>query len=171
LLSHLHKNAKENIVFCFTNARSTFYRPGDTLPPLKKQLEDLKNRSNVEIVTNQSTVYCFDNESFRFLAAIKSGINFANEDEQSFAESWKRSVEESLRLLKHIKSRTPHKVRDTLSLNNTRKIVILLSKPLAEIGQLIQIYINMATEQQNQIKNNNESIKQLEERLKISQIA
>ena len=28
----------------------------------------------------------------------------------------------------------------------------------------------MATEQQNQIKNNNESIKQLEDRLKISQI-
>jgi hypothetical protein len=100
LLSHLHKNAKENIVFCFTNARSTFYRPGDTLPLLKEQLDDIKSRSNVEIVTDQSTVYCFDNESFRFLAAIKGGLTFADEDEQSFAESWKRSVEESLRLLK-----------------------------------------------------------------------
>jgi GTPase SAR1 family protein len=170
LLSHLHKNAKNNIVFCFTNARSTFYRPGDTLPPLKEQLSVLKDRSSVEIVTDQSTVYCFDNESFRFLAAIKDGITFADKDEQSFAESWKRSVEESLRLLKHIKSRTPHKIRDTLSLNNTRKIVILLSKPLAEIGQLIQINISMATEQQNQIRNNSQTIKQLEERLKISQI-
>jgi GTPase SAR1 family protein len=170
LLSHLHKNAKDNIVFCFTNARSTFYRPGDTLPPLKKQLEHLKNRSNVEIVTNRSTVYCFDNESFRFLAAIKGGITFTDADEQSFAESWKRSVDESLRLLKYLVTRTPHKVRDTLSLNNTRKIVILLAKPLAEIGQLIQINISMATEQQNQIRNNSKTIKQLEERLKISQI-
>src|ERR1044072_9770337 len=150
LLSHLHKNAKENIVFCFTNARSTFYRPGDTLPLLKEQLDDIKSRSNVEIVTDQSTVYCFDNEAFRFLAAIKGGVTFTDKDEQSFAESWKRSVEESLRLLKHIMSCTPHKVKDTLSLNNARKLVILLAKPLAEIAQLIQTNISLFQDQQNQ---------------------
>src|SRR3954453_15594622 len=106
--------------------------------------------SRVDLI---STVYCFDNESFRFLAALQGGIKFAYEDEQSFAKSWKRSAEESFRFLKYFMARTPHKVRDTLSLNNTRKIVILLSKPLAEIGQLIQINISIATEQQNQIKN------------------
>ena len=29
LLTHLHKSAADNIVFCFTNARNTNYRPGD----------------------------------------------------------------------------------------------------------------------------------------------
>ena len=35
LLVHLHKDAAPNIVFCFTNSRSTFYGPGDTFEPLK----------------------------------------------------------------------------------------------------------------------------------------
>ncbi|XP_055347684.1 uncharacterized protein LOC129594856 [Paramacrobiotus metropolitanus] len=39
LLSHLHRDACENIVFVFTNARSTFYRPGDTYQALYKLVE------------------------------------------------------------------------------------------------------------------------------------
>lgn len=35
LLVHLHKGAAPNIVFCFTNSRSTFYAPGDSFEPLK----------------------------------------------------------------------------------------------------------------------------------------
>ena len=35
LLVHLHKGAVPNIVFCFTNSRSTFYMPGDSYEPLK----------------------------------------------------------------------------------------------------------------------------------------
>ena len=30
LLRHLHVNAKENIMFVFTYARATFYKPGET---------------------------------------------------------------------------------------------------------------------------------------------
>jgi GTPase SAR1 family protein len=170
LLSHLHRNAKDNIVFCFTNARGTFYRPGDTLPPLKKQLCDLKERSSVEIKVNQDTIYCFDNESFRFLAAIKKGIKFAGTDEQNFAESWKKSVDESLRLIKYLATRPPHAVKDTLSLNSSRNIVVLLSKPLAEIGQLIQTNIKLIKEQQNEIKNSNQTIEELKDKLYITQI-
>ena len=36
LLVHLPVGAKENIVFCFTNARSTHYRPGDSYTALKE---------------------------------------------------------------------------------------------------------------------------------------
>ncbi|CAG8746627.1 15725_t:CDS:1, partial [Funneliformis caledonium] len=170
LLSHIHKNAKDNIVFCFTNARGTFYRPGDTLPALQSQLNELKERSGVEIQTNRDTMYCFDNESFRFLAAIKGGITFTEEDEKSFAESWKRSVDESFKLFTHLASSKPHKIKDTLSLNHARKIVIVLSKPLAEIGQLIQVNISLIREQQNDIENFSQSIEQLEDRLYIPQI-
>ncbi|CAB4483553.1 unnamed protein product [Rhizophagus irregularis] len=170
LLSHLHRNAKDNIVFCFTNARGTFYRPGDTLPSLKKQLGDLKERSSVEIKVNHDTLYCFDNESFRFLAAIKKGISFTDADEQNFAESWKKSVKESLRLMQYLLTRPPHAVKDTLSLNNSRNIVVLLSKPLAEIGQLIQANIKLIKEKQNEIKNSDKTIEELKENLYIRQI-
>ncbi|GES75092.1 P-loop containing nucleoside triphosphate hydrolase [Rhizophagus clarus] len=170
LLSHLHRNAKDNIVFCFTNARGTFYRPGDTLPPLKEQLGDLKKRSNVEIKANKDTIYCFDNESFRFLAAIQKGINFEVTDKQNFAESWKKSVDESLRLIQYLVTRRPHVVKDTLSLNSSRNIVVLLSKPLAEIGQLIQTNIKLIKEQQNEIKNSDKTIEELKDQLYIPQV-
>jgi GTPase SAR1 family protein len=172
LLSHLHKNAKDNIVFCFTNARQTNYRPGDTLQPLKKQLEDLKkqSKSGVEIKVHKDTMYCFDNESFRFLAAFKENIQFTKSEKQNFAESWERSVSESLRLIEYLVKRQPHVVEDTLSLNNSRKIVILLSKPLAEIERLIQQNIILIKEKQQEIKNSNKTIEELEGNLYIPQI-
>jgi GTPase SAR1 family protein len=172
LLSHLHKNAKDNIVFCFTNARQTHYRPGDTLPPLKKQLEDLKrqSKSGVEIKVHKDTMYCFDSESFRFLAAIKKNIKFPDSEEQSFAESWERSVNESLRLIEYLVKRQPHAVEDTLSLNNSRSIVILLSKPLAEIERLIQQNIILIKEKQEEINNSDKTIEELRGKLYVPQM-
>ncbi|CAG8461512.1 689_t:CDS:2 [Ambispora leptoticha] len=156
LLAHLHKSAKDNIVFCFTNARGTFYRPGDTFPPLKKHLKELQDRFGVEIKIKHDTVYCFDSESFRFLAALKDKVKFHKEEEKSFAESWKRSVNEAMRLLEYISKCPPHNIKDTLSLNESRNIVIILTKLLAEMSQLIETNIELIKMQQTEIKNINE---------------
>ncbi|CAG8745968.1 23507_t:CDS:1 [Dentiscutata erythropus] len=169
LLSHLHKSAKDNIVFCFTNSRGTLYRPGDTLPALKEQLRKLEQRSSVEIKTNKETMYCFDNESFRFLAATKNGVKFSKEDEISFAESWKRSINESVRLFEYLSYRKPHKVQDTLTLNEARNIVLHLAKPLAAIEQNIQTNINLIKDRQKEIDSCAESIQDLKKRLSIPQ--
>ncbi len=41
LLTHLHKSAAANILFCFTNARSTNYRPGRaTLFPFSARIAE-----------------------------------------------------------------------------------------------------------------------------------
>ena len=40
------------IVFCFTHARGNFYRPGDTLPALRKELID----RNVDIELDRSNM-------------------------------------------------------------------------------------------------------------------
>ncbi|CAG8666549.1 9238_t:CDS:2, partial [Gigaspora rosea] len=82
LLSHLHKSAKDNIVFCFTNTRGTFFRPGDTLPVLKKQLDELEKTSDIEIKIRRDIIYCFDNDPFRFLAAKKEGMEFTYNEEE-----------------------------------------------------------------------------------------
>ncbi|RHZ62066.1 hypothetical protein Glove_344g51 [Diversispora epigaea] len=169
LLSHLHKSAKDNIIFCFTNSRGTLYRPGDTLPALKEQLRALKKRSGVEIKTTKSTMYCFDSESFRFLAAAKDGIEFDEMDEKSFEESWKRSVDESERLLEYLCLREPHKVEDTLTLNDARNIVLHLAKPLALAETLIQTNISLVNDRKKEIDNCNESIQELHKKLKIPQ--
>ncbi|CAG8633017.1 24111_t:CDS:2 [Dentiscutata erythropus] len=170
LLSHLHKDARDNIVFCFTNCRGTFYRPGDTLPALKKQLMNLKSKTDVEIKTEQNTLYCFDNESFRFLAAYKQYISFNEIDKEIYAGSWKRSVDESNRLIRYFKSCRPHIVKDTISLNNARQIVMSLSKPLAEICQNIQVNIALSEEKREEIKKFGSTIADLEGKLHIPQI-
>ncbi|CAG8640640.1 1150_t:CDS:1 [Paraglomus occultum] len=170
LLSHLHRSAKDNIVFCFTNSRTTFYRPGETLVPLREQLDELRKRSGIEIKIDRDTMYCFDNEAFRFLAAIRGGIKFNDDDEKSFAESWRISAEESSRLIQHVRSRQRHEVQDTLSLNNARNMVVELSKPLAGIEQVIQINLSLIKSQQDDIKNCSKNIEDLKKDLYIPQV-
>ena len=61
LLTHLHKSLVSNIIFAFNNSRGTFYRPGDSLPVLKKLLETYK----IGINLSPSNYFSFDNEAFR----------------------------------------------------------------------------------------------------------
>lgn len=62
LLTHLHKSLVSNIIFAYTNSRSTMYRPGDTLPALKKLLNEHKITMDHSAKSNH---FCFDNEAFR----------------------------------------------------------------------------------------------------------
>lgn len=137
LLTHLHKSAVANIVFGFTNCRGTFYAPGDTMSPLRTHLES--NRF-VKIPLTRDTVYCFDSESFRFLAASKkTSLTFDEATTAAFSESWDRSVKETRRLLEHILDTPPHPIHDTTSINSARQLIIKLTKPLAEVTRLIDI--------------------------------
>ena len=67
LMTHLHRDAISNICFGFTNTRGSNYSPGDTYNPLKTLLEGYKG-AKMELSTHNT--YCFDSESFRFLAAL-----------------------------------------------------------------------------------------------------
>jgi GTPase SAR1 family protein len=127
LLTHLHRNAAQNIVFCFTNCRSTFYKPGDTLPALRKLLEE---NPDVEIPLAKHTIYCMDNEPFRFLVALKNGMTFSDKDRQDYGISWDRAVAETERLFSHIQILPPHTVQDTLSLNEARNLIVDLSSSM-----------------------------------------
>jgi len=113
LLTHLHRDACKNIVFCFTNARSSFYTPGDTLPALK---ELISSSPDIDLRLCRETIYCIDNKSVRFLAALKQGVEFDKDARQNYSTSWETSVKETERLLNYISSLPPHRVKNTLSL-------------------------------------------------------
>jgi len=83
LLIHLHKDACKNIVICFTNARGTFYRPGDTLPALEKLLAESKT---IDIKLTRDNIYCMDNEPVHFLMALKS-ITFDKDERKDYEAS------------------------------------------------------------------------------------
>jgi hypothetical protein len=106
LLTHLHRSAANNMVFGFTNTRGSNYQPGDTFKPLQELLKEFDSTS-IELC--KDTVYCFDSESFRYLAARKQGVNIG--DESDYDRSWKRSTEEAQRLLAHFKNLQPHQVK------------------------------------------------------------
>ena len=138
LLTHLHRDAALNMVFGFTNTRISNYMPGDTFGPLTKLLERHKQ---VNIGLSPRTVYCFDSESFRFLAAQKDGVTMDNI--QDFRLSWEKSEGETKRLIEHFRSLSPHFVRSTLSLNQTRDLIMHLTRPMADIMQEIDTTIQL----------------------------
>ncbi|KAJ9656414.1 hypothetical protein H2198_004992 [Neophaeococcomyces mojaviensis] len=137
LLTHLHRSAAANMVFGFTNTRISNYTPGDTFGSLRKLLAE---HPDVGLSLTNHTAYCFDSESFRYLAAYKQGIYMDNEED--FRRSWQHSRDEAWRMLNHFGVKPPHPVRNTLSLNSTRDLICSLTKPMADISQTIRT--NMA---------------------------
>lgn len=138
LLTHLHRDAAQNMVFGFTNTRISNYMPGDTFGPLE---ELLKKHKSVGVGLSPRTIYCFDSESFRFLAAQKNGLQMENI--QDFRLSWGKSEGETKRLIEHFRSLSPHLVRSTISLNQTRDLIMHLTRPMADIMQEIDTTINL----------------------------
>ena len=135
LLKHLHKDASKNIVFCYTYARNSNYEPGEALPILKKLLQQLKGN---EIKIQHDTMYFVDNESFRFLCAKHNGVKFDDLLLKDSERSWKKSYDEVSRMIKHFKSIKPHEVTEMISVNEARRIIIELQKPIADILMVIQ---------------------------------
>ena len=132
LLIHLHRNAVKNIVFGFTNTRGSSYNPGDTFKPLESLLTKYRGEG-VDIALSEDNVYCFDSESFRYLAALKQGEDLGYRKENS--ESWGYSVKECHRLVQHLEGLPPHKVTSTTNLNEVRRTILQLTEPMAKLSE------------------------------------
>ena len=167
LLTHLHRSATDNIVFCFTNARSTFYTPGETAPLLKELLKEIKQQTGVDVPFARENTFCFDNESFRFLAASKQVTQFNLGAKEDFAKSWDTSVKQSSDLISRIKQCAPHRVKDTVSLNEVRRLINELTRPIAEIARNIESNIAVAQDRMDECKYADMSIDELRMKLKI----
>ncbi|RGP64187.1 p-loop containing nucleoside triphosphate hydrolase [Fusarium sporotrichioides] len=148
LLTHLHRNAANNIVFGFTNTRGSNYKPGNTFKPLNSLLAQYKD---VKMGLFENNVYCFDSESFRYLAAKKKGIDIGHLEDNR--RSWEYSVGECERLVKYCQCITPHQVRSTINLNETRNTIHRLTEPMTAIAEKIRASIDV----------NEDAIKELQE--------
>ncbi|XP_028397642.1 uncharacterized protein LOC114521398 [Dendronephthya gigantea] len=164
LLVRLHTSAKNNIVFCFTNSRGTFYQPGDTLPSLNKMLKEKR----IGITANPKNYFCFDNEAFRFLACLHNEITFSDEDVKIYAASWEKAVNETNKLFGHIKKIPPHETKKTISMNEARRVVVAMSKPMAAVAKTIQENVQEANNAMVEIKNDTLNMEALEEKLNIT---
>jgi GTPase SAR1 family protein len=147
LFTHLHYKAAENMAFGFTHTRISNYTPGDTYGPLKALLD---RHSDVELQLATPTTYGFDSESFRYLAALKSGVTMPNKVD--FDRSWNESRGETIRLIERFQSIPPHEVKNTESLNSARRLISELTKPLVEILQLINANIQVVEDHMEALK-------------------
>ncbi|EGC40240.1 hypothetical protein DICPUDRAFT_25386 [Dictyostelium purpureum] len=162
LLSQLNKNAAKNIVFCYTNSRSTFYQPGDSHPKILKMVQSL----NVpDLKYTSSNTFCFDSESFRFLAALKQGIEFSEDQIKDFSNSWKTSVTSTNNLISYLNLLPPHNIRNTTSLNESRRLIHALSRPIVEITQMIETKVNIIKIKKKEIEDDNSDLESLKKKL------
>uniref|UniRef100_A0A915E558 G domain-containing protein n=1 Tax=Ditylenchus dipsaci TaxID=166011 RepID=A0A915E558_9BILA len=167
LLTHLHKNAAANIVFCFTNTSGNDFQPGDAIVPLKEYLKDIKQKQLVDIAINKDTVYCMDNEAFRYLWAVKSGVKFNEEAHEKFCKSWRKSAEAITRMLRYICELEPHRTGETISLNEARRIILTFAQPIAKITQTIQSNITQIHDKELEISSLDVSSKNFKSKLMI----
>ena len=105
LMNRLGQNARNNVVFCFTNALLTFSQPGSTASLVWKMFA---SHSLYDIPFSRNNSFFFENESFRYLVAAQNGVAFSNEDKVEYTTSWPESVQESNRLLDYIRGRSAH---------------------------------------------------------------
>ena len=132
LLTSLHKSACNNIVFCFPHTRKTSFKPGETYQCLRKLFDD--NEAMRDLQLTQDTMFCFDNEGVRYLYADEAGVQFDADEKETYADSYRRSAAEVERLLTRIASLAPHRIRDTLTLNDARRMVIFTTPRLAPLS-------------------------------------
>ncbi|KAL7925146.1 hypothetical protein ACQKWADRAFT_242792 [Trichoderma austrokoningii] len=165
LLTHLHRSAAQVMAFGFTNTRISNYAPGDTFKPLKSLLDE---HSDIPITLSASTTYCFDSESFRYLAAYKQGVPLPNEED--FRTSWDHSSKEAHRLLDYFASTPPHPVASTISLNGARKLILELTKPMANIAESIRKNIALCVKQKTELADTKLTAASLRKKLRIEKI-
>ncbi|RMZ76278.1 hypothetical protein DV737_g4889, partial [Chaetothyriales sp. CBS 132003] len=166
LLVHLHRSCARNMVFGFTNTRGSNYQPGDTFRPLESLLSEYK-----DVIPGlfRETVYCFDSESFRYLAARQQGIDMGHIDD--YRRSWDHSSEESHRLLAHFRGLAPHLTKATLSLNETRYLIAQLTVPMAEISKSIQKSIAVNEADTKALANTRLTGAELKEKLNLQKLS
>lgn len=141
LLMHLHKSAKDNILFTFTKTRATFYQAGATWAPLKTYIKELETKDQITIRLEPNTMYYFDNEAFKLYAALKQNITFDAETKRLFGESWVQSVKESRRLINRVMDLEPHRTEETITLDKARQSIFQLAAPMAKINENIAIEV------------------------------
>lgn len=170
LLKRLSKDARHNIMFVFTNARSTFYQPGDTFPALRCMLDQVRKANGVEISLANDNIFCLDSESFRYQCILHCGVQLANtaDLERDFSVSWDRSVETCRRLLTAIKSRPELDLDDIQEIQKARELIYSISTPLAKIQDMVQLNINHIENTERAIKAAGSNMRKLQGLLKTS---
>lgn len=140
------------------------------MPALGVLVKQIEDESKIKIPFGKENIFCFDNESFRFLMALKKGIQFSEREKRDFSNSWEKSVENTNAFLAYVANLTVHDIQETVKLNEVRHILMELARPIAEISQNIQINIKLANDKKNELNAGDFTMGDLHKKVMITQI-
>lgn len=166
LLAHLHKSACKNLVFCFTFSRNSFYGPGEGFATLRAFLQSELSEVNLALEPEENCFF-IDNEAFRFLVAQKQGYPFPKDQEDSYRDSWAKSVRQSNAMWERIIRTRPHNLVNTTSLNSARKLILEMAEPMVMLQNTIQSNILHIKSQETLLKNSSENKEDLAKNISL----
>ena len=132
------QNAAKNILWIFTNTKGTGYCPGDTLVPLLDLVEEYKHFG---LTATSENWFCFDNESFRYIAKIEKGLEDQTDvnKKKSYAKSWDLATNEVKRLISKVSADLkPHQIRGSASIHDARRMIVESAVPRALFIKIIE---------------------------------
>jgi len=127
IFRHLHESATKNVIFVITNAKSTNFQPGNTLPTLRAFLT---GNSLCSIKPGRNNVYCIENDTVQHIVEHINGLPHDDNARMIAEMSWEKSVETTTKILTYVQNLQPHKVAGTQCIYNTRRLIGILSKVL-----------------------------------------
>ena len=130
LLTFLGPEAGQNIIYCFTNSRSTFFAPGNTASLLRAMIKQLPTQT---ISFGKTNTFCFDSESFRYLMVLQNQIKVDVLEKERYRKSWIASTTESRRFLQYIcQSLKPYSRAKWRSIEHFQFTLHQMARPLLE---------------------------------------
>jgi len=126
IFKRLDKSACNNVIFIFTYAASSKFKTDITQPVLDRFLKD--NELPIVLPPKQPTIYCFENDTVKYLAECKNKIQHDEYDEEDAERNWRRSAQSTNELLLRLFSLKPHSLLAIKSINDANNMVSMTSK-------------------------------------------
>lgn len=104
---------------------------------------------------------------YRFLACLKKGIKFEEDEIDLYSNSWTKSRDTTIKLFERVMNIIPHDIKKTLSLNEARNYVFALSKPMGEAIGLINRNLKVVEEKKKELQEFDANIKVFQAQLKF----
>jgi hypothetical protein len=135
LLSTIHIDASENILFGYPHANSTQWRSSDVQIALRSTLDQLKLK--ISTSPDAKNPFMFEAEPFRYLAACKQ-LERHLPGREKYDAMWNTSCGQINELINRLEELPVHEVGKTLCLKRTRDLLNGMPKPLTKIVSIMK---------------------------------
>jgi len=133
ILRRLDKSALNNIIFCYTCAGNMHFKPTDAQSVLEKFLKE--NKIPISLPLDKTTVYCFDNNSVKYLVERKNGIALEAYDKAYATINWNESKRSTAEMTRYLCSLNPFSLDGINAIYDAQFTIDKLSKLLLETLQ------------------------------------